>query len=188
MGFDIFSLMYKLFLLLLVSLTSLTKSQPGEVIDSYQNVPIFFNGKIGDVHGRHKTPDGYNLGLKWQCVEYVKRFYYVKYKHKMPDAYGHAKDLFDESLADVAYNEKRGLLQFRNVRYSWPQQGDLLVLRGNRDNPYGHCGIISRVDDDELELMQQNYGNKTRVNYKIVVYNNIVTIAEHDVLGWLRMP
>jgi len=181
-------MIYKALLLLLISISCLSKPQPGEVVDSYEGVPIFYNGKIGDVHGRHKTPDGYNLGLKWQCVEYVKRFYYVKYKHKMPDAYGHAKDLFDKNLADEAFNVKRGLMQFRNVRYSWPQQGDLLVLDGNSNNPYGHCGIVSRVEGDQLEMMQQNYGKKTRNNYKIVVYNEIITVAEHDVLGWLRMP
>lgn len=157
-------------------------------MDMHKGVPVFFNGKINDTHGRHKTSDGYNLGLKWQCVEYVKRYYFQVYGHKMPDSYGHAKDLFDKSLEDVAFNEKRALLQFRNVRYEKPKTGDILVYDGNSSNPYGHTGIISRVTDTEIEMMQQNYGKKSRDTLSLSVYNGIYTIADYDILGWLRMP
>ena len=162
--------------------------QPGEVMDMHNGVPVFFNGKINDTHGRHKTPDGYNLGLKWQCVEYVKRYYFQVYDHKMPDSYGHAKDLFDKNLDDVAFNKKRALLQFRNVRYEKPKAGDMLVYDGTSSNPYGHTGIISRVTDTEVELMQQNYGKKSRDTLTLSVYNGIYTIADYQILGWLRMP
>lgn len=157
-------------------------------MDIYNGVPVFFNGKINDTHGRHTTPDGYNLGLKWQCVEYVKRYYFQVYGHKMPDSYGHAKDLFDNTLEDVAFNKKRALLQFRNVRYEKPQVGDMLVYDGTSQNPYGHTGIISRVTDTEVELMQQNYGKKSRDTLTLSVYNGIYTIADYEILGWLRMP
>lgn len=157
-------------------------------MDIFNSVPVFFNGKIEDTYGRHLTADGYNLGLKWQCVEYVKRYYYQVYNHKMPYSYGHAKDLFDNSLPDVTFNEQRGLLQFRNVRTEKPRVGDMLVYDGIPENPYGHTGIISRVTDTEVELMQQNYGQKSRDTLKLVVYEGIYTIADYDVLGWLRMP
>ncbi|MFA0963395.1 hypothetical protein AB9P05_16445 [Roseivirga sp. BDSF3-8] len=54
------------------------------------------------VSGRNLTPDGYNLGLKYQCGEFMKRYYYLHLNHKMPDSYGHARDFFNPSLkADV---------------------------------------------------------------------------------------
>lgn len=37
---------------------------------------------------------GYYYGYKWQCVEYIKRFYYEAKGHKMPDSYGNAKDFW----------------------------------------------------------------------------------------------
>lgn len=157
-------------------------------MDMHNGVPVFFNGKIGDTHGRHLTSDGYNLGLKWQCVEYVKRYYFQVYNHKMPYSYGHAKDLFDNSLNDVAFNEKRGLLQFRNVRYEKPKEGDMLIYDGTSYNPYGHVGIISRVTDTEIELMQQNYGKKSRDTLALKTFNGIYTVADYDILGWLRIP
>lgn len=178
----------KLFAIGIMFLIFNTSHHPGEVMDMHNGVPIFFNGKIGDTHGRHLTPDGYNLGLKWQCVEYVKRYYYQVYNHKMPYTYGHAKDLFDNSLEDVAFNEKRGLLQFRNVRYEKPKPGDMLVYDGTSYNQYGHTGIISRVSETEVELMQQNYGKKSRDTLTLSTFNGIYTVADYDVLGWLRMP
>lgn len=157
-------------------------------MDIHNGVPVFFNGKIGETHGRHLGPDGYNLGLKWQCVEYVKRYYYEVYQHKMPYSYGHAKDLFDQSLEDVAFNSNRGLYQFRNVRYEKPLTGDILVYDGVPENPYGHTAIISSVTDTEVEIIQQNYGQKSRDTLKLAVYEGIYTVADYDVLGWLRMP
>ena len=106
----------------------------------------------------------------------------------MPYSYGHAKDLFDNSLEDVAFNEKRGLIQFRNIRYEKPKAGDILVYRGNSYNPYGHTGIVSGVSDSEIELMQQNYGKKSRDTLSLSSSNGIYTVADSEILGWLRMP
>ena len=63
-------------------------------IDELEDVEIFYNGSIRHIENRNVTKDGYNLGLRWQCVEFVKRFYLKFFNHKMPDSYGHAKDFF----------------------------------------------------------------------------------------------
>src|SRR5690554_7449178 len=59
----------------------------GKAIDSLNNVLVYYNGDVGTVIGRN-TRNGYNLGLKFQCVEFVKRYYYEFYNHEMPDSYG----------------------------------------------------------------------------------------------------
>ncbi|WP_413044376.1 hypothetical protein [Pseudomonas sp. YJ42] len=64
------------------------------------------------MRGRNLTQDGYNLGLRYQCVEFVKRYYFERHGHRMPDSYGHAKDFFDPQVGDGALNARRGLLQF----------------------------------------------------------------------------
>lgn len=159
----------------------------GQVIDSYNSVPVYYNGSnYTNVVGRNVTADGYNLGLKYQCVEYIKRYYYTVYNHKMPNAYGHARDLFDTELEDVAYNSQRGLMQYRNSRYEKPQVGDILIYGSYDGNPFGHTGIISRVSDDEVELVQQNFGTKTRQKLKLVEFMGIYTVADYNIYGWLR--
>ena len=54
----------------------------GQKIDSLNGVYVFYNGNVSHVMGRNTTKDGYNLGLKYQCVEFVKRYYYEYFNHK----------------------------------------------------------------------------------------------------------
>ena len=170
----------------LLSFTSFNY-EVGQVIDRYYDVPVYFNGNdFRNVNGRNLTSDGYNLGLKYQCVEYVKRFYYEVYEHKMPNSYGHAKDLFDKDLGDVEFNAERGLMQYRNIRYEKPQEGDMLIYGRSNHNPFGHTGIICEVGDDYIVLIQQNYGVKTRQRITLAEFQGIYTVADYDVLGWLR--
>ena len=43
----------------------------GTAIDSYNNVTVYYNGRVGSTNGRNTAPDGYNLGMKYQCVEFL---------------------------------------------------------------------------------------------------------------------
>ena len=73
----------------------------GEQLDELNGVAIYYNGGVNTVQGRNLSQDGYNLGLRYQCVEFVKRYYFERHGHRMPDTYGHAKDFFDpSSLSD----------------------------------------------------------------------------------------
>lgn len=49
----------------------------GTQIDSYREVPVYYNGIVyTKAYGTNYSKDGYYLGQKWQCVEYIKRFYF----------------------------------------------------------------------------------------------------------------
>ncbi len=179
------------FLILSISFLSFTSFNiyRGEVLDSYNGVPVYYNGEnYTNVSGRNVTSDGYNLGLKYQCVEFVKRYYYEHYGHKMPNSYGHAKEFFDKTLLDKDFNQERGLLQFRNVRTHRPMAGDIIIYDAYYGNPFGHIGIITEVGEDYVELIQQNFGTKTRQKLKLVEFAGIYTVADYDILGWLRAP
>nr|WP_176701041.1 hypothetical protein [Gilliamella apicola] len=76
------------------------KQKIGKVVDEFNGVKVYYNGSINNVSGRNIAKDGYNLGLKYQCVEFIKRYYYQRFNHKMPNSYGHAKDFFDPSIVD----------------------------------------------------------------------------------------
>jgi len=105
----------------------------------------------------------------------------------MPNSYGHAKDFFDKNLPDIAFNVNRGLHQYKNVRNVPPQVDDIIIYDSYKGNPFGHIGIIAQVSDDHIIIIQQNVGKKTRQKLKLVEYNGIYTIADFDVLGWLRL-
>lgn len=161
----------------------------GQVIDSLHHVKVYYNGGVGHVAGRNTAPDGYNLGLKYQCVEFVKRYYYEHYNHKMPDSYGHAKDFFDPALKDGQHNKKRNLIQFSNPSDSLPREGDLVIFSGSLVNPYGHVAIISEVNQTHIEIIQQNPGPRSpsRITFKLERSSAKWEIGNERILGWLRM-
>jgi surface antigen len=137
---------------------STPKFAVGQKIDDFNGVAVFYNGGVGNISGRNMTADGYNLGLKYQCVEFVKRYYYEHFKHKMPDSYGHAKDFYSKYISDGKYNTKRDLTQYSNPSNSQPQVNDLLIFSGTVFNKFGHVAIISKVSNNEIEIIQQNPG------------------------------
>lgn len=77
-------------LLILVCIPTLfyiqDRSKIGKTIDSYKNVNVCYNGYFyTKSYGKHFSDDGYYYGRSWQCVEFIKRFYYEAKGHKMPD-------------------------------------------------------------------------------------------------------
>ncbi|VAW82835.1 Trypanothione synthetase domain protein [hydrothermal vent metagenome] len=164
----------------------------GDIFDTFQGVSVFYNGGINTVVGRNRTADGYNLGLKYQCVEFVKRYYFKRYSHKMPNSYGHAKDFFNSKLKDGQFNKVRGLIQFKNPSSRAPKVGDLLVYGPTVFNAYGHVSIVSKVNlsDDSIEIIQQNSGQfgSTREIFKLQQQSKRWKIMHKGVLGWLSLP
>lgn len=160
----------------------------GDKVDSLNGVYVYFNNSVGNVEGRNVSPDGYNIGLKYQCVEFVKRYYYENKNHRMPDSYGHAKDFFERQLADGTLSKRRNLVQYNNPSNSRPQVDDLIVFDGTTFNKYGHVAIISKVTNNSVEIIQQNPGPLagSRETYKLKQKNGKWQIEKDKTLGWLR--
>ncbi len=172
----------------LKNISQALKYEVGQPIDEYNNVTVYYNGNVSNVAGRNLAPDGYNLGLKYQCVEFVKRYYYEYFNHKMPNSYGHAKDFFNIKVNDGQWNSDRALLQFKNGGSFKPQANDLIVWDGNQWNPYGHVAIVYEVTENEVKIIQQNSGPTaaSRIAIKYTNSNNSFTIQDDEILGWLR--
>lgn len=160
----------------------------GTPVDSLHGVMVYFNGSVDHVDGRNVSADGYNLGLKYQCVEFVKRYYYQHLNHRMPDSYGHAKDFFDREVADGYLNKRRALVQFTNPGSTKPEIGDLIIFSGSEYNPYGHVAIVSEVKQDEIEIIQQNPGafNSSRARFPLRKVKGKWKVEQDRTLGWLR--
>ncbi|MCC6076711.1 CHAP domain-containing protein [Pseudomonas sp. GCM10022188] len=161
----------------------------GEQIDDLNGVAIYFNGGVNTTNGRNLSQDGYNLGLRYQCVEFVKRYYFERYDHRMPDTYGHARDFFDLSLPDGGINVRRGMLQFSNGSSTRPEADDLVVFRPWLFNRYGHVAIVASVDAASLQIAQQNPGpfGQSRESFPVASRDGKWFIEHSRVLGWLRL-
>lgn len=161
----------------------------GDIIDELDGVAVYFNGGVGQNAGRNLAPDGYNLGLKYQCVEFVKRYYYYHYNHKMPDVWGHAISFFEADLEHGALNVKRGLSQYHNGGNAKPQKGDLVVYTATKLNPYGHVAIVAEVTADAVTIIQQNPGplKPSRETYPLADVTGNFKVEHPRILGWLRL-
>lgn len=160
----------------------------GQPIDSLHGVYVYFNGPVAHTQGRNLAPDGYNWGLRYQCVEFVKRYYHLHLNHKMPDAYGHARDFFDPDLPDGTLNPRRGLRQYTNPSASRPQPDDLLIWQATNRNAYGHVAILSSISDTQVEWIQQNAGSfgSSRATQSLIQQDGRWYIQEPNLIGWLR--
>ncbi len=157
----------------------------GEKIDSYKNVAVYNNGKeYTKNYGKNYSFDGYYYGYKWQCVEFIKRFYYEALGHKMPDLFGNAKDFFDSTIAHGELNKNRGLIQFKNGGKEKPKCDDLVVFN---DTKYGHVGIVAEVGVNYIELIQQNIYCKSRQRLLLTEKNGDFFVgSSRKPAGWLR--
>ena len=138
--------------------------------------------------GRHYAGDGYYYGQKWQCVEFMKRYYHDRLRHSFPDVMGHAAEFFDAGTPHGEVNVRRGLWQFANGGDVPPQVDDVLVWTGNG---YGHVAIVTRVANGEVAWIQQNVRAGTRGAATIEVRDGKCSVGEYGVLGapagWLRV-
>jgi len=156
--------------------------KPGSVIDEFNGVEVYYNGSFSHVKNRNLSADGYNIGLKWQCVEFVKRYYLEYYNHKMPNSYGNAIDFYDMSLKDGKMNTDRNLIQYANPSFTKPKVGDIVVFKGG----YGHVAIISEVTENKIEITQQNVGCKPRETLEFTLDKSFYIVENDRVVGWLR--
>lgn len=161
------------------------KYEKGQVIDQLNGVKVYYNGSMNNTFGRNVAKNGYNLGLKYQCVEFVKRYYYEFYKHKMPNTYGNAIDFFNPMLKDGEMNNDRNLMQYANPSKVMPKVGDLVVFDKTTFNSYGHVAIVSMVENNQIEVIQQNTGS-SRSTFPLQLNGENWFIDNDRVLGWLR--
>jgi hypothetical protein len=161
----------------------------GDVVDEFNGVKVYYNGSVSHVSMRNVSSDGYNIGLKYQCVEFVKRYYYEYFKHKMPNSYGHAKDFYNSKFKDGQINTERNLIQYKNGGKGIPQMHDLIVWKGNEWNPYGHVAIVVKNNSNKsIEIIQQNPGPNapSRITLNLIYSDSGYTIDDDEILGWLH--
>lgn len=162
-----------------------SRSMIGKELDSYKDVPVYYNGEIYTAtYGENYSKDGYYYGYKWQCVEYVKRFYYDAKNHEMPDGYGNAKDFFDDNVKQGELNESRDLVQYRNGENVKPKVDDLIVFT---EGEYGHVAIVTKVTDGYIEVIQQNVLGKPREKFELAMEDGQYYVGTiQKPAGWLR--
>ncbi len=115
----------------------------------FNNVPAYANCPIGshNTYGDSYVGSTY-VGKKWQCVEYVQRYYRIVYGMNIKPAFGNANTFY-------TYNTHAsvGLQKFANGSTA-PQVGDILV---STSPSVGHVAIVTGVTSTTVNIIDQNF-------------------------------
>lgn len=116
------------------------------------NIDIFSNGSDSFLSKDISTDsEGSYLGIKYQCVEFVRRYIYKKHKVNLANRW-RRKDALDW----FSNREKMNLISL-DVKSSLP--GDIITFTGGI---YGHVGIIRCLKKDGIVICGQNLFNDRR--------------------------
>lgn len=106
--------------------------------------------------------DGIYTGVKWQCVEFARRWLLLN-KGAVYDDVETAADIWTEidHLTHVASNKKLKLESHLNGAVQPPRVGDLLIYARVFHNT-GHIAVVTGVDQKKgiIEVGEQNYNNE----------------------------
>jgi len=103
-----------------------------------------------------------DTGLRWQCVEYSRRWLVIN-KHSTYGDVRCATDIFDLKIAENLDNEKKYVFQsIPNGSPIPPTLGDLIIFPKNSLAPCGHVAVITSVNLDLgfIEIAEQNYNGR----------------------------
>ena len=105
---------------------------------------------------------GTYTGIKWQCVEYARRWLLVR-KGAVYGDVDTAADIWDQidHLTHVATNKKIPLESYLNGSIQPPRVGDLLIYARAFHNT-GHVAVVTDADYEKgvIEVGEQNYNNE----------------------------
>ena len=156
----------------------------GDSIGSHNGITAYYNDGFNSCGlGRHMSSDGYSYGFKWQCVEYIRRYYKDYYKHEM-SRWGNASDYFRNNLAHGAINTERNLIQYKNGHTEKPKEGDILVFQ-NIAPPYGHVRLVTKVNGSVINVIEQNTGTSCYSTLGLSKNGNNWLISD-ECTGFLR--
>ncbi len=142
--------------------------QFGDVIGTYRGQPI---------HSNYQAQDGLRTkwGVKWQCVEFVNRFY--------NQAMGMPNWVWTGNAGDYWENKKAVLQRFPNGGSVPPQVDDILVWGSGPGRHYGHVAIISAVSEQSVTVAEQNWHAAQAFR---TLSRRGTTISGEGILGWMR--
>lgn len=174
----------------------------GEPLGSYNNVISYSNNSNNNLEENY-IKNNY-CGIKWQCVEYVRRYLILKHSITFEEV---------EYAYQIFYLYYfRCLLSGTNIKFythingsCFPPKRDSLIVWSYKYNNTGHVAIVTEVNINKIEstkliknnvqeyyikIIEQNWNDKKwKDNYsrKIrLIYDNHYWIKDEYILGWIN--
>ncbi len=107
----------------------------------------------------NRIENGIYTGMKWECVEFVRR-YLIQTKKITFKQIKNAKELLEVDFFIKINTMKRvDINHFKNGEKKI-EKGDIIIMENERDNN-GHVCIISNIINNKVEIIEQNHNNKS---------------------------
>jgi surface antigen len=167
----------------LVTVNSRTDAAPscGTELSSYRGIPAKSNG-IFQWKPYDCTTRG-TYGDRYQCVEYVRRFY--------EEALGVDTSCWRGNAVTYFANASNfGLIRYANGGQTQPVPDDIVVFSNHEEDDTGHVAIVTNVTDTEVTIIEQNWSVTGTATLELKEENGTYTVTRpqsaYVVLGWLR--
>ena len=163
--------------------TTQCKAPYGEVLGvGLGDVPAYSNCNADCVVFSPNKKAGTYTGIKWQCVEYARRWLLVN-KGVVYGDVDIAADIWGlDSVTRVKDKAKFKMSTYPNGNEKQPQVGDLLIY-AKAYLKTGHVAVISHIDRKlyTVQVIEQNFNNTKWPDG----YARSIPYVEHDKKYWL---
>lgn len=139
--------------------------------------------------------EGTYTGIKWQCVEYARRWLLAN-KGVVYGDVDYAIDIWDkiDHYRQVATDKKIPVTNFLNGSSKPPQVGDLLIYAKVMFGGTGHVAVVTAVDLERgtVRVGEQNFSNrpwpdKHARQLDLIQKDSKYWILDSYLVGWKRM-
>lgn len=173
----------------------------GTPLGSARGVVGYSNYNDSTISDEDNFVNGVYMGLKWQCVEYARRYLYLT-RNMTFQSIEAAIDIWDLTyVTSLATGQKLALIQHPNGDSTLPQEGDLLIWpRQGSDTPYGHVaaivGVEQRAEDISVFIGEQNFYNQmweAPTSYTRVIPGKrsgnryVLSDFGYEITGWMSI-
>ncbi len=134
-------------------------------------------------------------GMKWQCVEYARRWMNVELSHTFTSI-DHAYQIWDlESAHELGTQKEVKWLKFANGQTrEKPQRSDLLIYN-KTVGIHGHVAVVVDERDGYVLIAEQNFSNKQWEQKAYARKAKLVknpqgnySLSDEGLIGWMRIP
>lgn len=156
-------------------------------LGTYKNIIAYSShNKLYDLENNYI--DNHYCGLKWQCVELIRRYLIIKYNISFQQI-DNAYEIFNlDHFYYLKTNKKIKIYKIPNGSLESPKVGSILVWSKEYKGT-GHVAIVTDIKNDHIKIIEQNWNNKKwRKNYsrKIPYIYHHGFYMNEDILGWIN--
>ena len=156
----------------------------------------YSNGNSDYISEEYNQDGDIYYGMKWQCVEYSRRWLIQQYRYTFESVDGAADIWSLKNFVDVDTSHAVNITKVENGSKCKPEVGNVLIYkRGGSDIPYGHVAIIVDVSDYGIKVAEENWdndywpGNYSReMNFTIKNDKYYLIDEEYPMYGWIEYP